>query len=645
MSFLHPTRLLRRATPFAFLSAMLLAPMLRADTVLTPVADSYVRNSATTSNFGTDTSVVANNANGVRLFFLKFDLSGISGPITRLQLDLTPNAGNLGNVFNVYGLINGESWTETGITWNNAPAVVHTYTGTTGTLSQYLNTADLRGSGTVLASFLSASTGTVNAFNVMSGPVIDFVNADADKVVTFVIAEADPSDTPGDSFNSRDAASGKPMLTVSTAAQPSPAIIQVILQGGQSNTDGRADGSALPSALQQPQTDILLYNYVVGAPANSDGTLGTLGFVRPGATQMPPGGFGPEVTLAHDLAPFIDEHPGNQLAIIKYAKGGTNLYTDWKAGGNSTTTGDGPQYVTFQSVVHNGLAKLAAVYPNAVIHIAGMIWVQGESDIDGGATMVNAYGSNLTTFISDVRQTFGSSIPFFFSRISAQQTVYSNPSDPDYPNYLTLRSQQQSVAANVARAYMIDTDSSSFTMNSDFLHFNTGGQQVMGSTFATTISGILGAESRETENLTVANYLSAAGGTAYVLPTDSNLSNSDGTALQSNNTGDYVTYLLPNIAAGTYDVRVGIKKNTSRGKFQLQVGRADNFSGTASNVGPVIDEYASTTVYTEVDLGNWSPSTTNDKWFRFNVTGKNAASTGTAYNYSLAFDYITLVPQ
>ncbi len=641
-----PTNLWRGITAGAVLAT---APLAHADTALTPTADSYVRNSATTTNYGADTSVVANNANGVRVFFLRFDLSGISGTITRLKLDLTPNAGNTGNSFNVYGLVSGESWAETGatgITWSNAPGVVHAYTTATGTLSQYLNTADLRSSGTPLASFLSASSGTVTAFDVTSGPVLDFVHADADKVVTFMIAEADPSDTPGDSFNSREAASGKPTLTVSTDAQVVPSIIQVVLQGGQSNSDGRAAGSGLPTNLQQPQPDILFYYYTNGGATNNDGTLGQLTTLRPGATEMPVGGFGPEVTLGHDLAPFVDEHPGNKLAILKYAKGGSNLHTQWKAGGDATTTGDGTYYVTWQTVMKNGLAKLAAAYPTSIIRIVGMIWVQGESDIDDAATFpISAYGSELTAFIADFRLTFGSNLPFFLSRISANQTIYSNPSGSNYSNYLTLRAQQASVAANVANAYMIDTDGSSFTVNSDNLHFSTGGQQALGSAFATKINQVLGAQSHETESLTVANYLSAAGGTAYVLPTDSNLSNSDGTALQSNNTGDYVTYVLPNVAAGTYDVRVGMKKNTSRGQFQLQIGRADNFSGTASNVGPVVDQYASSTIYTEVDLGLWSPSTTNDKWFRFNVVGKNSASSGTSYNYSLAFDYITLTPR
>jgi hypothetical protein len=62
-------------------------------------------------------------------------------------------------------------------------------------------------------------------------------------------------------------------------------------------------------------------------------------------------------------------------------------------------------------------------------------------------------------------------------------------------------------------------------------------------------------------------------------------------------------------------------------------------------VGPVVDEYSATVLYTEADLGTWSPGTTSDKWFRFNVVGKNAASGGSSYNYALAFDYITLTPE
>ncbi len=145
----------------------------------------------------------------------------------------------------------------------------------------------------------------------------------------------------------------------------------------------------------------------------------------------------------------------------------------------------------------------------------------------------------------------------------------------------------------------------------------------------------------ETESLTVPNYFTAAGGTERLITDDPSMSGSTGTILDAANVGDYVTFTVPNVAAGTYDVRVRVKRFNTRGIWQLSVGRSDNFSGTASNVGTPQDEYASVADYPELDLGLWSPGSTSDKWFRFQVTGKSAASS----SYSIAFDYILLVPQ
>jgi|GEM_PF-1924490 len=475
--------------------ALTAATAFAVDTDVLPQADTYLRANQATSAFGTVATIEANNANGVRVMLLRFDVSAIAKPITHLRLTLTAVAGSAGNIFNVYGLKSGESWAESSVTWVTGPGVNHSFTGLTGNVADYLNTAELTSS---LASYTSAATGLVTAFDVTSGALLDFVNNDADGVVSFLLAEADPTDTPGDRYNAREATTGQPVLTVTNAVTtpppdptPPPQVIRVVLVSGQSNADGRAPGSGLPAVLQAPQANVPFYYYTNGAAANSDGTLGTLSTLRPGATEFPAGGFGPEVALGAMLSPVIEQQPGARLAIIKYAKGGSNLYSDWKPGGDATTTGDGTYYARFQTVVRNGLAKLRAANPGVPVVLAGMIWVQGESDIDGGAATSAAYGANLTTFISDVRQTFCPTLPFFFSRISSSQTVYSSPADPDYPNYLTIRDQQAQVAANVRGAYMVDADGAAFTMNSDFLHFNTGGQQAMGTAFATAMAPIL----------------------------------------------------------------------------------------------------------------------------------------------------------
>ncbi|MCU0779532.1 MAG: hypothetical protein MUF04_00360, partial [Akkermansiaceae bacterium] len=143
--------------------------------------------------------------------------------------------------------------------------------------------------------------------------------------------------------------------------------IRVFLLGGQSNADGRAAPSGLPTSpvnLQLPQDDVDFYE-------NEAGGLTTL---RPLAE------FGPEITLGRRLADAIADGTFTRVAMIKYAVGATDLANDWKAGGDATTSGDGPRYVSFQGVVRAGLAALAAKYPNAAIDIEGMLWVQGERD-------------------------------------------------------------------------------------------------------------------------------------------------------------------------------------------------------------------------------------------------------------------------
>ncbi len=149
----------------------------------------------------------------------------------------------------------------------------------------------------------------------------------------------------------------------------------------------------------------------------------------------------------------------------------------------------------------------------------------------------------------------------------------------------------------------------------------------------TTVAGVVS----ETESLVIPNY----SGPSHRNVADPAYSNGNAVILDGTAAGNYITFLVPNVAAGSYDVRVGVKRANSRGTWQLSVGQAANFSGTASNVGVVSDDYSPTDAFAEVDLGNWTPASTSDKWFRFTITGKNANST----NYSESIDYIKLTPQ
>jgi len=243
--------------------------------------------------------------------------------------------------------------------------------------------------------------------------------------------------------------------------------VRVILIGGQSNADGRAVVTDLPATFQSPQSDVDFYY-------RTELTAGALTTLRPGLSETSQ--FGPEIILGSRMADIYAHESGTRVAIIKYANGGTNLHTQWKAGGNATTTGDGAEYVTFQQTVTAGRAALAAKYPAATLELDSMVWMQGESDVDAGTSATSAYQANLTTFIADVRATYDSSLSFIIGRLSSSQTALNAT------GLAAVRAAQNAIAAADPRTGIISTDG--FSMKTDNLHFSAAGQQSMGSAFA-----------------------------------------------------------------------------------------------------------------------------------------------------------------
>ena len=194
------------------------------------------------------------------------------------------------------------------------------------------------------------------------------------------------------------------------APAKNPSRVRVFLQGGQSNSDGRGDTTGQPS---YPDIDF----YYNTNHIHDVGVIEKLTTLFPGASRDY--NLGPELSFGRRLADTLGCDANNtRLAIIKHAEGGTSLYSNWKAGGNATTTGDGAEYVTFQQTVAKGMAALANKYPNAEITLEGMIWMQGETDAQNGQG--SGYFGNLTNFITDVRATIKPGFAFC-DRTSFQQ--------------------------------------------------------------------------------------------------------------------------------------------------------------------------------------------------------------------------------
>lgn len=275
-------------------------------------------------------------------------------------------------------------------------------------------------------------------------------------------------------------------------ADSRPETIHVYLQGGQSNAVGYAQEFtsfnplifALPKELQKPQEDVLYYysstnSKVVGhKQASLDEWINLEPvFNERGHT------FGPEITFGDEIAAYHNSSTGSpNTAILKFAIGGTNLHTDWKADGTSGSEGDGPVYQSFQKAIDAGLAALAEKYPNHIISIAGMIWLQGESDAGK-----KDYEDNLTRFIKDIRATYKSDLAFVIGGIAGSGGGYD-----------LVRKQQAAVASADNRTAYVSSDawhSNAKFLNAapDNIHYNHEGQQAIGSAMATAMKDMVDA--------------------------------------------------------------------------------------------------------------------------------------------------------
>jgi hypothetical protein len=98
---------------------------------LTATADSYVSNGAAATNFGTSTALDVDSS-PVQATYLKFDLSAYAGrTLESATLQLSSAANGSTGKQNVK-VVATDTWSETGITFNNRPAMGTTSIGTLG---------------------------------------------------------------------------------------------------------------------------------------------------------------------------------------------------------------------------------------------------------------------------------------------------------------------------------------------------------------------------------------------------------------------------------------------------------------------------------------------------------------------------------
>jgi hypothetical protein len=82
------------------------------------VADSYVNASSATTNYGTSTQLRVDGSPIVR-GYLRFNVQGVSGTVTRATLRIFANSASSSSL--AASGVSNNTWTETGINYNNAP--------------------------------------------------------------------------------------------------------------------------------------------------------------------------------------------------------------------------------------------------------------------------------------------------------------------------------------------------------------------------------------------------------------------------------------------------------------------------------------------------------------------------------------------
>lgn len=283
------------------------------------------------------------------------------------------------------------------------------------------------------------------------------------------------------------------LLTCNTLPAPSRTVYRVYFLGGQSNMEGFGWVRELPPDLQAPMADVLIFH---GNPANDNDPVDGRGHwtpLQPGhgsgfhsdeQTSQYSDRFGPELTFAQRMRAL---HPGEKIALVKYAKGGTSLDTlaagaagawdpDYRSGNGVN------QYDHALATLQNALASSdidGDGVPDVLVP-AGILWMQGETDAAGDEAVARRYPDHLQRLMALLRATLGTpNLPVAIGRISdsgqdADGTVWTF-------GEIVREGQARFVATDGYATLITSTDGYAY---SDPWHYDTAGYLDLGQQFA-----------------------------------------------------------------------------------------------------------------------------------------------------------------
>lgn len=274
---------------------------------------------------------------------------------------------------------------------------------------------------------------------------------------------------------------------------------KVFYLGGQSNMDGYGYVNQLPNDLKQPVEGVYIFHGNTAPDGGEIGGQGVWDVLKPGhgvghsstfSENKLSDRFGVEITFAREMKKLL---PGENIAIIKYSKGGTSIHI--QAAGDfgcwdpdySAKSGIN-QYDHFLQTIKNAFAveDIDGDGEKDELIPAGILWMQGESD-GNNLVIANAYFDNLKRLMDLMRAAlWEDDLPVVVGRISDSH----NDIDGlvwDFGN--VIRWQQAKYVNQDGNAALITTtDNYNY---SDKWHYDTEGYIDFGKQFAKEITLLL----------------------------------------------------------------------------------------------------------------------------------------------------------
>jgi arylsulfatase A-like enzyme len=206
-----------------------------------------------------------------------------------------------------------------------------------------------------------------------------------------------------------------------SAARPKT---KVFLLAGQSNMDGRGDGTRLTEddlARLERVRDRVRFAYNRKDVAPLQVSTPEPHIARKFKLTRT---FGPELFFGLDLA---EAWPGEQLLLIKRSQGGTSLHGCWNPDwteAKAAAMGEEDKPPLYRDLVAY-VQEVLAAYPADSYEICGMLWVQGETDGNVarfGAEPAASYGTNLRNLVQAIRRDTGvGDLPFLLLEVGSEQ--------------------------------------------------------------------------------------------------------------------------------------------------------------------------------------------------------------------------------